>query len=161
MSPFRSMSAAVTLCIAVAGAAQAQTATQTVTFRVNAISEIAVSGSPAPMVMDAPRGGGETNVTMGGTSYAITTNEGNQKIVVALDRAMPTGVSLAVLLGAPSGGASHGSVALSTRATDAVSSIPAGSARALPIVYTLSATDAARQGASGTRIVTYTIAAGL
>jgi hypothetical protein len=141
---------------------RAQTASQTVTFRVNPISEIAVSGSPAPIVVDAPRAKSPSSVAMmGGTSYAITTNEGNQKISAALDRPMPNGVQLAVSLGAPAGGASRGAVLLGTRAAEVVSAIPAGAASALPINYTLSATPAARQGAAGTRIVTYTIAAGL
>ena len=145
-----------------ASEAGAQTATQVVTFRVNPISEIAVSGSPAPITVDAPRGSSErSSAVMGGTSYAITTNEGNQKISVALDRAMPNGVSLAVALGAPQGSASTGSVMIGTHAADVVTQIPAGAARGLPIVYTLSATPVARQGASGTRVVTYTISAGL
>jgi hypothetical protein len=153
--------AAVTMLLAATHAASAQSATQTVTFRVNPISEIAVSGAPAPIVVDAPRAGAETSALMGGTSYAITTNEGNQKITASLDRPMPNGVTLAVSLEAPAGGASHGQVALGTRASDVVTSIPAGAGRGLPIVYTLSATNSARQGAFGTRIVTYTVAAGL
>ena len=151
----------MTILASGAGAAKAQTAYQTVTFRVNPISEIAVSGSPAPIVIDAPRGAAETRAQMPGTSYAITTNEGHQKITVALDRAMPAGVALAVSLGAPSGATSRGSVPLGTQAVDAVTAIPVGSGRALPIVYTLSATSAARQGAAGTRLVTYTVTAGL
>ena len=156
-----STAAAMVLCLDIS-AAGAQSATQVVSFRVNPISEIVMSGSPAPITVDAPRSGSQpTSATMGGTSYAITTNEGNQKISAALDRSMPNGVSLAVALGAPDGGASRGSVALGTRAADLVTQIPPGAARGLPIVYTLNATPAARQGASGTRIVTYTISAGL
>jgi hypothetical protein len=162
MRALDSISTAAIVLLLGTSAAHAQTAMQTVTFRVNAISEIAVSGSPAPITVDAPRTGSPlTSATVGGTSYAITTNEGNQKISVALDHAMPNGVSLAVALGAPEGSASRGSVSLGTRAADVVTQIPSGSARGLPIVYTLNATPAARQGASGTRIVTYTISAGL
>jgi hypothetical protein len=162
MRAFGSVSAVAAMVVIVGvNEARAQSATQIVTFRVNPISEIAVSGSPAPIAVDAPRGSATSSATMGGTSYAITTNEGNQKISVALDRMMPNGVSLAVALGAPEGGASTGSVAIGTRATDVVTHIPEGAARGLPIVYTLSASSAARRGASGTRIVTYTISAGL
>ncbi|MEO8560637.1 MAG: hypothetical protein ABI601_01090 [bacterium] len=148
--------------LSLSGSAAAQTATQTVTFRVNPISEIAISGAPAPIVVDAPRTSEtRTHATMGGTSYAITTNEENQKIVAALDQPMPNGVQLAVALGAPRGARSRGDVELSTRAVDVVTSIQPGASRALPITYTLSASDVARRGATGTRIVTYTVTSGL
>jgi hypothetical protein len=163
MRALRSIStAAAMMILSSAGSAAAQSATQTVTFRVNPISEIAISGSPAPIVVDAPRTSEtRSRASMGGTSYAITTNEGNQKISAALDRPMPEGVELVVALGAPSGATSRGVVALSTRAADVVTSIPPGAARELPITYTLSASDVARRGAAGTRIVTYTVTSGL
>jgi hypothetical protein len=153
--------ATVTMLCVMTRLASAQSANQVVTFRVNPISEIAVSGAPMPIVVDAPRAGVETSAMVGGTSYAITTNEGNQKISAALDRPMPDGVTLAVSLGAPDGGASRGLVPLGTRASDVVTAIPAGAGHGLPIVFALSATKVARRGASGTRIVTYTISAGL
>lgn len=163
MRALRSISAtAAVMLLSSVGSAGAQTATQTVTFRVNPISEIAISGSPAPIVVDAPRTSGtRSRASMGGTSYAITTNEENQKIVAALDQPMPNGVQLVVALAAPSGARSRGDVALSTRAADVVTSIQPGAARALPITYTLSASDVARRGAAGTRIVTYTVTSGL
>ncbi|HEV7991519.1 MAG TPA: hypothetical protein VGP25_06810 [Gemmatimonadaceae bacterium] len=164
MRALRSISAAATVMLlsSVGSAAAQQMATQTVTFRVNPISELAISGSPAPIVVDAPRTSERRSyASVGGTSYAITTNEENQKISAALDHPMPNGVELVVALGAPSGATSKGVVTLSTHAADVVTSIPPGAARALPITYTLSASDLARRGASGTRIITYTVTSGL
>ena len=138
----------------------AQTATQTVTFSVVPVSRVAVSGSAGPIVVStASAGSAPTSASMGGTSYAITTNETNQKISAALDQPMPSGVSLAVALSAPSGASSTGSMTLSTASADVVTGISSVSASALPIVYTLSATATAAV-APGTRTVTFTISAG-
>jgi hypothetical protein len=162
MRALDSISTAVAMVLLAGATAGAQSATQVVSFRVNPISEIAISGSPAPLVVDAPRSSQQSaTTTMGGTSYAITANEGNQRISAALNEPMPNGVSLAVSLDAPAGGASRGITALGTSARDVVTGIPAVAARGLPIVYTLNATSSARQGAAGTRIVTYTVTAGL
>ena len=139
---------------------QAQTATQTVTFSVVPINRVAVSGSAGPIVVStATAGSAPTSASMGGSSYAITTNETNQKISAALDQPMPAGVSLAVALGAPSGASSTGSMLLSTASADVVTGISSVSASALPIVYTLSAT-ATAPVAPGTRTVTFTVSAG-
>jgi hypothetical protein len=139
---------------------QAQTATQTVTFRVVPISRIAVSAPAGPIVVStANPGSAPTSASMGGTSYAISTNETNQKITAALDAPMPNGVSLAISLAAPAGAASVGSTTLSTASADVVTGISTVSAASLPIVYTLSAASNASV-APGTRTVTFTIAAG-
>jgi hypothetical protein len=138
----------------------AQTATQTVRFSVVPISRVAISGSAGPIVVStANPGSPPTSASMGGTSYAITTNESNQKIAAALDAPMPGGVSLAVALGAPAGAASQGSMTLNTASADLVTGITGVSAASLPIVYTLSASASATV-APGTRTVTYTIMAG-
>lgn len=140
--------------------ATAQTATQTVTFSVVPMSRVAVSGNAGPItVSTANAGSAPTSATMGGSSYAITTNESNQKISAALDTPMPSGVSLAVSLSAPAGAASAGVKTLTTASADVVTGISTVSAAALPITYTLSAT-ATAPVAPGTRTVTFTIAAG-
>ena len=140
--------------------AQAQTATQTVTFSVVPLSRVAVSGPMGPIVVSAASAGSApTSATMGGTTYAITTNESNQKISAALDQPMPPGVSLAVALAAPSGAASAGSTTLGTASADVVTGIFAVNASSLAIVYRLSAT-ATAPVAPGTRTVTFTISAG-
>lgn len=140
--------------------ATAQTATQTVTFSVVAISRVAVNGGAGPITVNtANAGSAPTSASMGGSSYAITTNESNQKISAALDAPMPSGVTLAVSLGAPVGAASAGSKMLNTSSADVVSGISTVSAAALPIIYTLSASATAAVS-SGTRTVTFTVAAG-
>ena len=139
----------------------AQSATQVVRFQVNAINQIGVSGSPAPLVIDAATPGlAPASVTAGGTNYAITTNQSNQKITASLDQPLPAGVMLEVALGAPAGAASVGDVALGTAAADVVTGISATAAAALPITYRLSATATVRMPAPAVRMVTFTIVSG-
>ena len=149
--------------LAIAGAsrlARAQTATQVVRFQVNAVSQIAVSGTTAPLVINsASAGSAPTSVTSSGSTYAISTNEVNQKITASLDQALPAGVSLEVSLAAPGGAASAGSVALGTANADVVTGISSLAASALPITYRLSATPVAQFSAS-TRTITFTIVSG-
>ena len=141
--------------------AHAQIATQTVHFSVvpaSRASFTAAGGSIA--VKTAKPGTAPTSASMSGTSYAITTNERNQKITASIDAPMPAGVSLAVALAAPAGAASAGSMKLGTAATDVVTGISAQSTTALPITYILR-TASTSAAASGSRVVTYTITAGL
>jgi hypothetical protein len=160
---FKRLAMAVTGVMALGFSAsplQAQTAYQTVTFSVVPMSRVAVSGVVAPLIVtSAAAGQAPTSATVGGATYAITTNESNQKISASLDQTLPAGVSLAVALGAPAGAASMGSTALSTAAADVVTGISALTASALPITYTLSATSAAPVAASS-RKITFTITAG-
>lgn len=138
----------------------AQTATQVVRFEVNPINQIAVSGSPAPLtITTATAGSAPTSVTAAGTSYAITTNQSNQKITASLDQTLPAGVTLEISLAAPGGAASSGSVALTTSGADVVTGISATSASSLPIEYRLSATPAVQLGATA-RTVTLTVVSG-
>ena len=138
--------------------AEAQSDTQDVSFEVQAINTISLTGSPSLVIAAALAGSAPTSVTASG-SYAITTNEDNRKITAAIDLAMPSGVTLALLLGAPSG-ASASSVNLSARAQDAVTGISVLNASGLSVGYTLSATPAAGVVAQDTRTVTFTIVAG-
>lgn len=138
----------------------AQTATQTVTFSVVSSSHAAVSGAVRPIVMRAAVAGRKsTSGSVGGSTFAIATNESNQKIAASLDMPMPSGVSLAVSLAAPAGGASLGSTNLGTAAADLVTGVPAGSA-AMPITYMVNAKNDMPRPASS-RVVTYTIMSGL
>ena len=140
---------------------QAQTATQLVRFQVNAINELAVSGNPAPLVINnATAGSAPTSVTASGTSYAITTNESNQKITASIDQPMPTGVTLEVTLAAPGGANSTGAVALGTSGADVVTGISQIGASALPITYRLSATTTVSMSAPAVRTVTFTVVSG-
>jgi len=147
--------------LAIAGEGRAQTATQVVRFQVTAINQVAVSGSPAPLVINsATAGSAAASITASGTSYAVTTNESNQKITASLDQPLPSDVTLEVILAAPSGALSAGAVPLSTSGADVVTGISSASASALPITYRLSATPTVQMSAPAARVVTFTIVSG-
>ena len=145
-----------------AGIAGGQQATQVVQFRVNPVSEIAVSGTPAPLVVgSAIAGSAPTSATSSGTTWAISTNESNQKVIASIDAIMPTGLSLEVALAAPAGASSRGLVPLGTSGADVVTGISTVAASALPISYRLSATPSAPVSSAQTRTVTFTIVSGV
>ncbi len=138
--------------------AQSNVATQSVAFEVQAINSITVSGSPSLTIAAAVAGSAPTSVTASG-SYAITTNEANRKITASIGSNMPSGLTLSVLLGAPTGG-SPTSRDLSTSAQDVVTGISNLNESGLSIGYTLAATAAAGVVAANSRTVTYTVLAG-
>ncbi len=140
-------------------AARGQSATQVVHFQVNAVNQIAVSGTPTLALTTATAGSGLTSATATGSSYAITTNESNQKITASINQAMPAGVTLELLMGAPSGAASAGSVQLGTASADVVTGISGVASAALPITYRLNATTQVQMGPTA-RTVTFTIVSG-
>ncbi len=159
----RRESAILLLLLAVIGStsARAQTATQLVRFQVNAVNQIAVTGNPPSLVINsATAGSTPTAVIAGGTTYAITTNESNQKIAASIDQVMPGGVILEVTLAPPSGASSAGAVALGTTGADVVSGISTTTATALPITYRLSAAADVMMSAPASRMVTFTIVSG-
>jgi hypothetical protein len=139
--------------------AQAQTATQTVGYDVQAVNQIAFTGSPSLVISTATAGSAPTSATAS-ASYAITTNETNQKITAEVDQALPSGVTLSVALAAPTGGTSAGTVQLGTTAQDVVTGIATVNESGLSVGYSLAATVAAGV-VSGSRTVTYTITAGV
>ena len=145
--------------LAAANVAQAQTATQTVTFQVDAINQIAFTGTPSLVVSSATAGGAPAAATANG-SWAVTTNQSNAKVTASLNSAMPAGVTLTVNLTAPSGASSAGAVALGTSAVDVVTAITKVAQGSLNVAYTLTATVAAGIVSSQSRIVTYTITGG-
>src|SRR5919202_4428721 len=105
--------ALVVLVLGLAGRATAQTATQTVTYEVQAINQISVSGNPSALVVSsATAGSAPTSATNNSTTWAVTTNETNKKVTAAINSNMPTGLTLSASLAAPSGGTSAGSLAL-------------------------------------------------
>lgn len=142
-------------------AAFAQTATQTVTFQVNAINEISVTGTPSLTITTAVAGDAPTSVTSTGNSWAVTTNQSTAKVTGSLSAAMPTGLTLSANLAAPAGATSAGLTALGTTAVDLVTGITQLNASALGLTYQLDATAAAGVVPSSTRIVTYTITGGV
>lgn len=146
--------------LSAASVAQAQTSTQNVTFQVNAVNQIAVAGSPSLTVNTATAGSAPTAATASAT-WAVTTNQSNAKITASLDSDMPSGLTLSVDMGAPTGASSAGATALSSVSVDLVTGITKLAQGALSIGYSLSATTAAGVVSSTSRTVTYTITGGV
>lgn len=136
-------------------------AKQTVTFSVNAIDEIAVSGNPGPMTVSTSTAGAVPDtVTDSSTRYAITTNGNNRKITAVMDRAMPAGVMLTLDVAAPTGATSTGAVPLGITPADVVTGISGQNDNAETITYALSALAEAGAVASQFRTITLTVTAG-
>jgi len=149
------------LIMAAAISAKAQTATQTLTFQVDAINQVAVSGTPSLQITAAVAGGAPTSATSSGNSWAVTTNQTGAKITASIGSALPGGVTLSATLGAPSGATSAGNQPLGTAAVDMVTGITKLNASGLSLTYQLDATAAAGVVSSTTRVVTYTITGGV
>ena len=161
MKASRSMIMSGLLVIAAAASAAAQTATQTVTLQVDAINQVAVSGTPSMTITAAVAGGAPTSVTSSGNTWAVTTNQTGAKITASIGSAMPTGVTLSANLGNPSGATSAGLQALGTGAVDMVTGITKLNQSGMSLTYQLDATSAAGVVASTTRVVTFTITGGV
>ena len=144
-----------------ATSASAQTATQTVTFQVDAINQVGVTGSPTMAITAAVAGNAPTSVTSAGNTWAVTCNQTGAKITAGIGVAMPAGVTLSATLGAPAGATSAGIKSLSTGAVDMVTGITKLNSSALALTYQLDATSAAGVITSTTRVVTYTITGGV
>jgi hypothetical protein len=155
------IAAAVALAAAALAArdASAQTATQTVSYEVTAVDQISVAGSPSLVINGATAGSALTSATASGT-YAVTTNGTNRKITASIDSDMPTGLTLTVTLGAPTGATSTGAVTLSTTDEDVVTGITEVNESGLSISYGLSAALTAGVVAAGNKTVTYTVTTG-
>jgi len=162
--------AAVALVVGSAATAAAQTATQTVNFSVASINRISVSSATASVTVDqATAGSAPTSANNTGTlTYAITTNQTNQKITghISTGGDMPSGVTLQVALGAPTGGttsaASAGAQTLvsgGANAVNLVTNISKTAESGLSLLYTLAATVAA-DPVTSSRVITYTVTAG-
>ena len=144
----------------VASTASAQV-TQDVTIAVNAISQIAVTGGAQSLTISTATAGSNPTSASVTVSWAVTTNQSNQKVSASIDAAMPAGVTLTAQMETPSaGGLSTGPNPLSTSSVDLVTGISTLAESGLDLIYVLSATPAAGVVASTTRTVTYTITAG-
>ena len=148
------------VAVAVAPVAHAQTANQTVTFTVNAINQIAFTGTPSLTITTAGAGSAPTSVTDATAAWAVTTNQTGAKITASIPTVMPAGLTLSVALGAPTGGTTAGSLALGTIGVDLVTAITKLAQGSLAVTYKLDATPAAGVVTSATRVVTYTISGG-
>jgi hypothetical protein len=152
--------ATMALMVGAASAASAQTATQTVTFQVDAINQIAFSGSPS-LVINTATAGTDPSAATAAATWAVTTNQSGAKVTASIGSAMPAGVTLSVNLAAPTGATSAGAQALGTTAVDVVTGITKIAQGTLGVTYTLSATAAAGVVSSTSRNVTYTITGGV
>ena len=141
--------------------AQAQTSTQSVTFEVDAINQIGVSGAPSLLINAATAGSAPTSVQASGNTWSVTTNQTGAKITASIASAMPSGITLSAQLGAPTGATSAGLQALGTTSMDMVTGITKLNATGLALTYQLDATAAAGVVTSATRVVTYTITGGV
>lgn len=134
-------------------------ATQTVTFSVDPIAEIAFSGDPSPMIaFQAVAGSDSADVIDNSTFYAVTTNGTSEKVTACLDSPMPTGTMLCIMVGAPNGAVSAGTVDLNISNQNVVTGISQVAQSSLPISYIFESTMAAGVIPTTTRIVTFTLA---
>jgi hypothetical protein len=138
----------------------AQRATQTVTFHVEAIDQIAVQGAPALTIATAAAGQAPTSVTATGSTWNVTTNQTGSRITASLASDMPTGLTLSVSLGAPSGATSAGLKVLGTAPVEVISNLTKIAAAGLPLTYQLDAVPAAGVVTTGARVVIFTITGG-
>lgn len=129
-------------------------ASHTVTIRFVAVNHAVVM--PAPVLQTSNRSGVSTGVG----SYGFATTERGQKIVVDLDRPLPTGSTLALRMTAPREAMTTGTTVVRTAPVDLVTEIrPVQAAAELPIAFTLSSTRPL-DDAGAPRCLTYTIIAG-
>jgi len=156
---FKNTLRAIALLAVTAVAAQAQN-TQTVTYAVNAVNQIAFSGTPSLTITTAVAGSAPTSVTDATSSWAVTTNQTGAKISASIPTAMPTGLTLSASLAAPAGATSAGFQALGVTAVDVVTVVTKLAQGSLGVSYKLDATAAAGVVASATKLVTYTITGG-
>lgn len=146
--------------VGVSGSAfAASTVNQTVTYQVQAINEISVSGNPGALIVSAATAGSQpTAATDATTTYSITTNGSSKKITGVLNTAMPANTSLKATLTAPTGGTGAGQVTLTASAQDLVTGISTVAQSGIAIGYEFSATASAGVIASAQKTVTLTVA---
>jgi hypothetical protein len=143
----------------VASPAAGQTATQLVRMEIRPINQLAVIGTTS-FTIAASKGAVKPGVTTAAASYAITTNEENRRITVAIDEALPEGVTLRMRMDAPEGAQSLDAVTLSTSPQTAVAGISRLNARELGIAYELVTGTGVVVPAKTTRTVRVTLVSG-
>lgn len=157
----RRSAVAITIILAAPPAARAQAAAQTATFTVNAINQIAVTGSPSMTITTAVSGSAPTSVTNVSATWSVTTNQSTAKITASIPTIMPAGLTLLVSLAAPAGATSTAFQPLGTTAVDLVTGVTKVAQGPLAVTYQLNATVVAGVVTSATRLVTYTITGGV
>lgn len=146
---------AAALIAVIAQGASAQRATQTVTFRVEAINQIAVQGAP-DLTIESPAAGSQSTVTTTAGTWSVTTNQSDTRITASLASAMPNGLTLSLSLAAPRGATSAGMQVLGTEPVELVSHLTRVAAAGLPLSYELAAMPTG-ETIAGQRVVIFTI----
>jgi hypothetical protein len=138
------------------GAAGQTTAVQQLAMEVKPVTRLVVSGAPLPLIVTA--GGQIVSATDGSSRYSLVTNLANMRIAASIDRPMPSGTSLAIMLES-SGGTSRGEVDItnSIASTEVVSGIRPGNENGQRISYRFSAQPGISELASQVRTVTLTL----
>ena len=80
MKLVRTLGVTAAAAMMISRGAQAQTATQVVTFQVDPVNQIAITGAPALLVNVATAGSAPTSVQAAGSQWAITTNQSGAKV---------------------------------------------------------------------------------
>src|SRR5438105_14550573 len=80
MKLVRTLGVTAVAAMMISRGAQAQTATQVVTFQVDPVNQIAITGAPALLVNVATAGSAPTSVQAAGSQWAITTNQSGAKV---------------------------------------------------------------------------------
>lgn len=155
------MLAATTAVMLISSAARSQTATQVVTFQVDPVNQIALTGSPSLLINAASPGNGPTSVQSTGNAWSVTTNQTGAKVTASIASAMPAGLTLSAQLSAPTGATSAGLKPLGTTGVDLVTGLTKLNSASLSLTYQLDATAAAGVSPSSARVVTYTITGGV
>lgn len=145
--------------MALAASAHAQTATQVIRMEIRPISQLAVRGTTT-FTIPARQFKAATVVSSTAT-YAVTTNEDNRRITVAIDEPLPAGVSLGMRMDAPAGARSAEEIMLSTVPQTAVTGISRLNAADLGIAFSLTTDQAAVVPEAITRTVRVTLVSGV
>jgi hypothetical protein len=125
------------------------------TIEIRPINRLAVAGTTT-FTIPAKKAGSGTVISAVAT-YAITTNEDNRRITVAIDEPLPEGVTLKMKMDAPAGAQAAEEITLSTSPQIAVSGISRLNARELAIDYSLTAGSSAVVPTATTRTVKVTL----
>lgn len=153
------LSFAVFVAVGYASPAVAQSATQAVRLEIRPISRLAVLGTTTFSIPATKAA--QASVVTASATYAITTNEDNRRITVAIDEPMPEGVYLRMRMAAPSGAAAQNELTLSTDPQTAVTGISRLNAKDLGIDFALETRDRAVIPAATTRTVKVTLVSGV
>lgn len=133
-------------------------ATATVTWTIDPISILSISGNPAPYVVNAAIAGAHPTCAADHfTTYAVTTNSSDQKITALLDADLPDGISIGVFLQAPEGATTMGTVELSSAPQNLVTGISNVAQSDLAITYNMSVSALAAPASTASRTITYII----